>query len=305
MTMKEQLQAVMKNAEVLEREPLMNHTTFKIGGPADYLVQPSDAEELAAGIAFCQAHDIDFYVIGNGSNLLAGDGGFRGVIFKLCRNLDALSFEENDGELTVRAGAGYMLARLAKEVSAKGYTGFEFATGIPGTLGGGVTMNAGAYGGEINDIIVSATVMDMKGCIREVAASDLHLAYRHSIVMEEDLLILDTVLRFKAGDAEAIAERVAELATQRKEKQPLEYPSAGSTFKRPEGYFAGKLIQDADLKGYTVGGAQVSTKHSGFVINIGGATAADVRTLMQDVDAKVFEMFGVHMEPEVRFLGEF
>lgn len=305
MTMKEQLQAVMKDAEVLEREPLMNHTTFKIGGPADYLVQPQSVEALAAGIAFCQKNDIAFYVIGNGSNLLAGDGGFRGVIFKLCRNLDSVVFEENDGELTVHAGAGYMLARLAKEVSAKGYTGFEFATGIPGTVGGGVTMNAGAYGGEIKDVIVSATVMDMQGQIREVSAKDLHLSYRHSIVMEEELLILDTVMCFKAGDAAAITERVNELSAQRKEKQPLEYPSAGSTFKRPEGYFAGKLIQDAGLKGYTVGGAQVSQKHSGFVINIGGATASDIRTLMQDVDAKVYEMFGVHMEPEVRFLGEF
>ncbi len=305
MTMKEQLQDVMKDAEILEREPLMNHTTFRIGGPADYLVQPNSVEELAAGIAFCQDHDIDFYVIGNGSNLLVGDGGFRGVIFKVCRNLDDVSFEEKDGELTVHAGAGYMLARLAKEVSAKGYTGFEFATGIPGTVGGGVTMNAGAYGGEIKDIIVSALVMNMEGQTREVTSEELHLSYRHSIVMEENLLIIDTVMHFAAGDSDEIAKKVSKLAAQRKEKQPLEYPSAGSTFKRPEGYFAGKLIQDAGLKGYSVGGAQVSQKHSGFVINTGGATAADVRTLIQNVDKKVYELFGVHMEPEVRFLGEF
>ncbi len=305
MTIKEQLQVVMKEAVVLEREPMMNHTTFKIGGPADYFVQPASVAELAAGINFCQEKNIDFYVIGNGSNLLVGDGGYRGVIFKLCRNLDAVAFEEVNEELIVHAGAGYMLARLAKEVSAKGYTGFEFATGIPGTVGGGVTMNAGAYGGEIKDVILSAVVMDMQGNIRKLTSEELHLSYRHSIVMDEHLLILDTVMHFSAGDADSISERISELSAQRKEKQPLEYPSAGSTFKRPEGYFAGKLIQDAGLKGYRVGGAQVSRKHSGFVINTGDATAADVRTLIRDVDEKVFERFGVHMEPEVRFLGEF
>ena len=205
----------------------------------------------------------------------------------------------------VHAGAGVMLAKLAKDVSAEGCGGFEFATGIPGTLGGAVTMNAGAYGGEMKDILKSVRAVDMEGNIREFSLEELELGYRTSRIQKEDWIVLSAEMVFEKGDAGAIMARVDELSRQRREKQPLEYPSAGSTFKRPEGYFAGKLIQDAGLKGYRVGDAMVSEKHSGFVINAGAATAEDVRRLMADVDGRVYEKFGVHLEPEVRLIGEF
>lgn len=230
---------------------------------------------------------------------------FRGVVFQVCKNLDAVETEDAPSGICVRAGAGVMLAKLAKGISARGYTGFEFATGIPGTLGGAITMNAGAYGGEMKQVLVSVRAVNVSGEILEFSLKDLELGYRTSRIQKEALIVLSAVLKFDQGDAEAISERVEELSRQRKEKQPLEYPSAGSTFKRPEGYFAGKLIQDAGLKGYRVGDAMVSEKHSGFVINAGAATASQVRQLMQDVDAIVYEKFQVHLEPEVRLIGEF
>ena len=238
-------------------------------------------------------------------NLLVGDKGFRGVVFKICRNLDKTDIIEEDSVVRVHAGAGVMLAKLAKDVSAEGCGGFEFATGIPGTLGGAVTMNAGAYGGEMKDILKSVRAVDMEGNIREFSLEELELGYRTSRIQKEDWIVLSAEMVFEKGDAGAIMARVDELSRQRREKQPLEYPSAGSTFKRPEGYFAGKLIQDAGLKGYRVGDAMVSEKHSGFVINAGAATAEDVRRLMADVDGRVYEKFGVHLEPEVRLIGEF
>lgn len=198
-----------------------------------------------------------------------------------------------------------MLAKLAKDISARGYTGFEFATGIPGTLGGAVTMNAGAYGGEMKQVIESVRAVDAGGEIREFSMEELELGYRTSRIQKESLIVLSVLMKFKRGDRAAISARVDELSRQRREKQPLEYPSAGSTFKRPEGYFAGKLIQDAGLKGYRVGDAMVSEKHSGFVINAGEATAAQVRQLMADVDREVYQKFQVHLEPEVRMIGEF
>ena len=290
MTLAEQLGTVIGRAQVFEHEPMKNHTTFRIGGPADVFVSPETEESLICGLKWCREQNVPFYVIGNGSNLLVGDKGFRGVVFQVCKNLESVEIKESAETIYVRAG---------------GYAGFEFATGIPGTLGGAVTMNAGAYGGEMKQVIKSVRAVNMAGDILELPADALDMGYRTSRMQKEQLIVLSAVLKFSRGDAAKISERVEELTRQRKEKQPLEYPSAGSTFKRPEGYFAGKLIQDAGLKGYRVGDAMVSEKHSGFVINAGTATALEVRQLMTDVDAVVYDKFGVHLEPEVRLIGEF
>ena len=305
MTLAENLSEIIGGGQILENEPMKNHTTFRIGGPADVLVCPETEDGFIRGLGWCRRQKIPVYIIGNGSNLLVGDKGFRGVVFKICRNLDKTDIIEEDSVVRVHAGAGVMLAKLAKDVSAEGCGGFEFATGIPGTLGGAVTMNAGAYGGEMKDILKSVRAVDMEGNIREFSLEELELGYRTSRIQKEDWIVLSAEMVFEKGDAGAIMARVDELSRQRREKQPLEYPSAGSTFKRPEGYFAGKLIQDAGLKGYRVGDAMVSEKHSGFVINAGAATAEDVRRLMADVDGRVYEKFGVHLEPDVRLIGEF
>ena len=290
---------------ILKDEPRSAHTTFRIGGPADYFVVPEDAAALGRGVALCRAEGVDYFITGNGSNLLVGDGGYRGVVFHICHTMDDVVYEEKGTELLVEAGAGVMLSGLARQVSSKGYTGFEYATGIPGTLGGGVTMNAGAYGGEISDNLLWAELMDETGAVLRLERDRLKLSYRHSVMMEQPLVVLRAGFSFTKGDAAAITEKVAELSRSRKEKQPLEYPSAGSTFKRPEGYFAGKLIQDCGLKGFRVGDAMVSEKHSGFVINVGHATAADVMTLIRHVQQEVDRQFCVRIEPEVRMLGEF
>lgn len=289
---------------ILKDEPMSAHTTFRIGGPADYFVVPEDAASLGRGVALCRAEGVDYFITGNGSNLLVGDGGYRGVVFHICHTMDDVAYEEKGTELLVEAGAGVMLSSLARQVSSKGYTGFEYATGIPGTLGGGVTMNAGAYGGEISDNLLWAELMDETGAVLRLERDRLKLSYRHSVMMEQPLVVLRAGFSFTKGDAMAITEKVAELSRSRKEKQPLEYPSAGSTFKRPEGYFAGKLIQDAGLMGYSVGGAMVSDKHAGFVVNKGGATAKDVLDLIKYVQDIVEEKFGVKLEPEVRLIGE-
>ena len=290
---------------ILKDEPMSAHTTFRIGGPADYFVVPEDAAALGRGVALCRAEGVDYFITGNGSNLLVGDGGYRGVVFHICHTMDDVVYEEKGTELLVEAGAGVMLSGLARQVSSKGYTGFEYATGIPGTLGGGVTMNAGAYGGEISDNLLWAELMDETGAVLRLERDRLKLSYRHSVMMEQPLVVLRAGFSFTKGDAAAITEKVAELSRSRKEKQPLEYPSAGSTFKRPEGYFAGKLIQDCGLKGFRVGDAMVSEKHSGFVINVGHATAADVMTLIRHVQQEVNRQFCVRIEPEVRMIGEF
>lgn len=290
---------------ILKDEPMSAHTTFRIGGPADYFVVPEDAASLGRGVALCRAEGVDYFITGNGSNLLVGDGGYRGVVFHICHTMDDVAYEEKGTKLLVEAGAGVMLSSLARQVSSKGYTGFEYATGIPGTLGGGVTMNAGAYGGEISDNLLWAELMDETGAVLRLERDRLKLSYRHSVMMEQPLVVLRAGFSFTKGDAMAITEKVAELSRSRKEKQPLEYPSAGSTFKRPEGYFAGKLIQDCGLKGFRVGDAMVSEKHSGFVINVGHATAADVMTLIRHVQQEVDRQFCVRIEPEVRMIGEF
>ena len=299
--MLEKLQKLLGEAKVLVKEPMASHTTFKIGGPADYFVKPETVEELAAVLKLCKEGNVPYFILGNGSNLLVGDKGFRGVVIQLYKNFDGMTIEGT----TVTAKAGAMLVRVAKESGKAGLTGLEFASGIPGTIGGAMVMNAGAYGGEMKDVVTSVTVLTKDGEIKKLSGEEMNFRYRGSVVEDEDYIVLEAVMELKEGNLEEIQARMAELTVQRKTKQPIEFPSAGSTFKRPEGYFAGKLIQDAGLRGFQVGGAQVSEKHCGFVINAGGATAADVMQLMQDVSDKVNAQFGVTLEPEVKRIGEF
>ena len=299
--MLEKLQKLLGEAKVLVKEPMASHTTFRIGGPADYFVLPETVEELAEILKLCKEGNVPYFILGNGSNLLVGDKGFRGVVVQLYKNFDGMTIEGT----TVTAKAGAMLVRVAKESGKAGLTGLEFASGIPGTIGGAMVMNAGAYGGEMKDVVTAVTVLTKDGEIKKLSGEEMNFRYRGSVVEDEDYIVLEAVMELKEGNLEEIQARMAELTLQRKTKQPIEFPSAGSTFKRPEGYFAGKLIQDAGLRGFQVGGAQVSEKHCGFVINAGGATAADVMQLMQDVSDKVNAQFGVTLEPEVKRVGEF
>ena len=278
---------------------MKNHTTFRIGGPADYFVTPKDEKEIAAVIEICKKREIPYYIVGNGSNLLVGDKGYRGVVIQIFKTMNHIRVSENE----IYAAAGSSLAQIASAALAAELTGFEFAAGIPGTIGGAVVMNAGAYGGEMKDILKDVEVLTPDGEIKILSLEELDLSYRHSCIFENDYIVLSVHLHLEQGDKTVIRNRMDELARARREKQPLEYPSAGSTFKRPAGYFAGALIQDAGLKGYTVGGAQVSEKHSGFVINRGGATAEEVLFLIKQVQKKVKSRFGVTMEPEVRMVG--
>lgn len=286
---------------VRRQEPMSLHTTFRIGGPADLFVTPGSIQAVADSIRICKETQTPYAVIGNGSNLLVSDTGYRGVIIQIGRNLNQVSV--NGEEIWAQAGA--MLSVIAKTALSESLTGFEFASGIPGTLGGAAVMNAGAYGGEMKDVLTEVTVLTREGEIRTVPAGKLEMGYRTSLAAKNGWIILEAVLKFQKGDAEAIRGRMEELKMQRVTKQPLDLPSAGSTFKRPEGYFAGKLIMDAGLRGFTVGGAQISEKHCGFVVNKGGATAEDVRNLICAVQKKVQEDAGVKLEPEVKFLGEF
>lgn len=300
------------STNVRVKEPMKQHTTFKIGGCADYFVTPDTVEALQALVRFLNAKDIPFYIVGNGSNLLVSDAGFRGVIIQLYDNFSRYSFLHDDcgsaadkaNKVYIRAQAGVSLVKLGSEAANYSLTGFEFASGIPGTVGGAVVMNAGAYGGEMKDVLVKATVMNQtSGDIYEMTTEELQLGYRTSAAAKQNLIVLDAVLGLSAGNQQEIKARILELAKSRREKQPLTYPSAGSTFKRPQGYFAGKLIADAGLKGLTVGGAQVSEKHAGFVVNIGNATAQDVIELTEKVTERVWAAYGVKLELEVKKLG--
>ena len=286
---------------VFTDEPMKQHTTFKIGGPADYFLVPESGEEAGEIIKICKQTDIPYFILGNGSNLLVGDGGYRGAVIQIYRNMSAVTTEGT----IITAQAGALLSSVAAVAKNASLTGFEFAGGIPGTVGGAAVMNAGAYGGEMKDVLVEVTVMDADGNIFTIPAEKLELGYRTSIIKKAGYIVLEAKIRLEEGNQEAIRERMKELTIQRTTKQPLEFPSAGSTFKRPEGYFAGKLVMDSGLRGYQVGGARVSEKHCGFVINAGGATAKDVRTLMENVRDIVYKKYGVTLEPEVKFLGEF
>lgn len=296
----EELQGIAGEENVRQMEPMSKHTTFRVGGPADVMVSPK-GEALSQVIRLCTQHKVPYYIVGNGSNLLVGDGGIRGVVIEMGKGQDTLYIEEN----RVVAGAGTLLSKTANLAAEHGLSGMEFAAGIPGTLGGAVVMNAGAYGGEMKDIIECVTVLDVNGEELTLTVEELELGYRRSCITERGYIVTRVVLKLTPGDKVTILNYMKELREQRTTKQPLEYPSAGSTFKRPEGYFAGKLIQDAGLRGYRVGGAQVSEKHCGFVINLGQATAADIRKLIYDVQAEVEKQFQVRLAPEVKMVGEF
>lgn len=296
-----QLTNIIDEKRVCIDEPMKKHTTFRIGGNADFFVMPKSVEEVQAVVALCRQEGMPYYILGNGSNLLVSDKGYRGTIIQIYKEMNDIHIEGTE----VKVQAGALLSKIGSATLAAGLTGFEFAAGIPGTVGGAVVMNAGAYGGEMKDILKSATVLTENGEVLTLYNRELELGYRTSIIARKGYTVLEAVYELQPGDKESIRARMDELKTQRVTKQPLEYPSAGSTFKRPEGYFAGKLIQDAGLRGFRVGGAQVSEKHCGFVINTGDATAQDVMELIRQVSDKVMQEFGVKLEPEVKVLGEF
>ncbi len=286
---------------ILTNESMSRHTTFRIGGSADIFAMPRTKEEAVEIVQICRKHGTPYYVIGNGSNLLVSDAGYRGVILQLYKNLSEISVEGDT--MTVQTGA--MLSVIAKRALEHGLTGFEFASGIPGTIGGAVVMNAGAYGGEMKNVIEEVTVLTADGTVETVPATELEFGYRHSVIPKKGWIVLGAKLKLQKGDPGQIGARMEELRQQRVTKQPLDLPSAGSTFKRPEGNFAGKLIMEAGLRGFSVGDAQVSEKHCGFVVNKGGATAEDVYRLIQKVIVRVREHSGIMLEPEVKLLGEF
>lgn len=296
----DKLEAIVSAENIALNEPMNRHTTFRIGGNADVFVTPS-IEQTGAVLALAKAYALPVTVVGNGSNLLVGDKGIRGVVLSFGKPADAIHLEGN--RMTI--GAGTLLSKAAAEAAKNSLSGLEFAAGIPGTLGGAIVMNAGAYGGEMKDVVVSAKVLTQEGEIKVLTLEELDLSYRHSCIPGKNYIVLEATVELTPGSKEEIRAVMDDFKARRVDKQPLEYPSAGSTFKRPEGYFAGKLIQDAELRGYSVGGAQVSEKHCGFVINKGGATAEDVVTLMKNVKEKVYEKFQVELEPEVKRIGEF
>ena len=285
----------------LTDEPMSRHTTFRTGGPADIYIEPSGVEELKQVLDICREENVAYTIIGNGSNLLVGDGGYRGVLISFGKPFAQVTIEGAQ----VRTGAGILLSAVAKQVLNASLTGFEFAAGIPGTIGGAVVMNAGAYGGELCQVLREATVLTPEGEVKTLPAEELELGYRTSCVQKNGYIVLEAVLQLQPGNADDIRAVMDALASKRREKQPLEYPSAGSTFKRPEDHFAGRLIQDAGLRGFRVGGAQVSEKHCGFVINRDHATSADILSLCRQVQEKVKAQFGVELELEVKLLGEF
>ena len=299
--LKQRFQEILEDNRILKAELMSRHTTFRIGGPADFFLVPENADEIRKIIAVCKEKNVPYFILGNGSNLLVSDKGYQGVVVQLYRNFGQIKVE--DGRIHAQAGA--LLSGIAAAAREASLTGFEFAGGIPGTLGGAVVMNAGAYGGEMKDVLKEVTVLTPEGGVLTLQADELHMGYRTSVIKEAGYIVLEAKIRLKEGDPEVIRETMKDLTIRRTTKQPLEYPSAGSTFKRPEGYFAGKLIMDSGLAGYQVGGAQVSEKHCGFVINAGDATARDVRTLMDNVRDIVYKKYGVTLEPEVKFLGEF
>lgn len=285
---------------LLLAEPMTKHTSFHIGGPAELMAQPQSEAELQSLLLKAAEAAVPVTLVGNGSNLLVRDKGIRGLVIKLGSMLRDIKVSGN----VLTFGSGVSLAQASKKAAELGLSGMEFAVGIPGSIGGAVYMNAGAYDGEMSKVVKSVRVMNAAGEVSELSADELDFGYRHSALQGSGKIVTSVTVELAAGDKQAIAEKMADFSNRRITKQPLELPSAGSMFKRPPGYFAGTLIDQTGLKGYTVGGAQVSTKHAGFVVNIGGATAADVLQLISDVQAKVFAAHGVYLEPEVLVLGE-
>ena len=290
----------LPSTRVREEEYLHHHTTFKIGGPADLFVEPTTMAELSFALRTIHEFDVPVTIIGCGSNILVKDGGIRGAVVSVRHMTQVMDCNDN----TLCIGSGYMLKDASEFAWENGLTGLEFAVGIPGTLGGAVFMNAGAYDGEMSHVVTAVRAVDFQGNIKEYDSSHLDFAYRHSVFHDNHEVIGEVIMTLKPGDKTAIKARMDELTEKRESKQPLEYASAGSTFKRPPGYFAGTLIEQTGLKGLSVGDAQVSHKHAGFVINTGSASAKDVLDLIAEVQKRVYDQHGVHLEPEVRMIGE-
>ncbi len=291
------MSVLLDDIKHLQFEPMKNHTTFRIGGPAKHFYMPASVEELILVIEACRKSNEKYMILGNGSNVLFMDQGYDGVIIQIYSNMNSIKIEDD----VIYAEAGALLSKVASFARDNELTGMEFAAGIPGTLGGAVVMNAGAYGGEMKDIIEYVDILEEDLTVKRYLCDEMEFGYRHSIV-DGSKVVLGAAIKLAKGDVESINKKMAELKEARVSKQPLEYPSAGSTFKRPEGYFAGKLIEDSGLKGHSVGGAMVSTKHSGFVINYDNATSSDVLTLISDVQNVVYDKYGVKLEPEVRII---
>ena len=303
------IRKIIKKGAVLENVPMSKHTTFRVGGPARYFITPHNTAELTGLVRYLYNNGLKYYVIGNGSNLLVSDKGYDGTIIDLSSHdgteFTMLGLDDENDPVKFEVGAGSLMSNLGKLMLRFEVTGFEPLSGIPGCIGGACTMNAGAYGGEMADIVTGAIIVDRTGAVRHLTKDELDFSYRHSAVQDEGYIITKVELELHKGETEKIKALMDEYTASRKEKQPLEYPSAGSTFKRPEGNFAGKLIEEAGLRGYSLNGASISEKHCGFVINKGGATASDIYRLINDVKARVYENSGVMLEPEVRMLGEF
>ena len=295
------IQTLIPEERILFHENMKDYTTFRVGGEAECLILVQREEELAKLIYYLNQIEQDYFILGNGSNLLVGDKGYRGIVLKFDGPMEQVAV---DGTRVI-AKAGALLSRVAVTAREHGLTGLEFAAGIPGSIGGGVVMNAGAYEGEMKQVVEAVRVMDSAGQVTTLDNDTMEFGYRTSIIRNRPYIVLEVVLGLAPGNREQIAARMEELMQLRKSKQPLGYPSAGSTFKRPEGHYAGKLIMDAGLRGFRIGGAQVSEKHCGFVINAGQATAADIREVIEEVQERVKEKFHVALEPEVVFLGDF
>lgn len=297
----EHLKEIVEEDRIQLEEPLDAHTTFRVGGPAQYFVRPVSTEEIAEMIKYFNLIEKDYYILGNGSNLLVGDKGYRGVVIQLFQQFDQIRVEGNQ----ILCQAGALLSKVASVALEAGLTGFEFASGIPGTIGGALVMNAGAYGGEMKQVVSKVSVVAKNGTVMELSNEEMMFSYRFSVCKKEPLVCTEAVLTLEKGNPVDIRQKMEEFREQRIQKQPLQYPSAGSTFKRPEGYYAGKLIMDAGLSGFCIGGAKVSEKHCGFIINTGKATAADIKDLIDEVVERVYACFNVRLEPEVCMLGEF
>lgn len=298
--MMETLRGYVPEDSIHLQEPMALHTTFRVGGPAECFIEIETTEQLRKIQKFLCQVEYPFTIVGNGSNLLVSDNGYQGIVLQLGRKMNNIEIQGN----RIRAQAGASMAQVAAAAQKNGLTGLEFASGIPGTVGGGVVMNAGAYGGELSQVVTRVEVLDKNGEILELDNETMEFGYRYSTIRRKPFIVTEVVFELKAGDPAKIAGRMQELAAKRREKQPLEFPSAGSTFKRPEGYFAGELIMNAGLRGYQVGGARVADKHCGFVINTGNASAADITDVIWEVQRRVKERFGVDLEPEIVFLGE-
>jgi UDP-N-acetylmuramate dehydrogenase len=298
---KKELNNLIDSKNIQYNEPMKNHTSFKVGGPADVFISPSTIEELSSLVRLFSVNKIQFIVLGNGSNLIIKDGGLRGGVISL-NNFKEVFMDESENLLYCDCGA--RLSVVANEALKNNRKGMEFASGIPGTIGGAVTMNAGAYGPEMKDVLEYAVVMNTNGEIFRLTNKEMEFSYRHSTIQTNNYIVLAAAFRLETGNPVDIKKRMDELNARRSDKQPLEFPSAGSTFKRPEGHFAAKLIEDCGLKGMQIGGAMISEKHSGFVINYDNSTAADILTLISEVQRLVFEKFGITLETEVKILGE-